>query len=81
MTNEKDFSWEIKEEIAVLSDKAGYTKELNLISYRGKEPVYDLRRWTQNEDGESFMLKGISLSLEEARALRRALNARKELEE
>lgn len=78
--SETDF-YEIKEEIAVLSDKAGYTKEVNLISYRGKEPVYDLRRWAQNEDGESFMLKGISLSLEEAKALRRALNNRKELEE
>ncbi len=76
-----DFSYKIEEEIAVLSESGEYSKELNLISYRGNEPVYDLRRWTKDANGNSFMLKGISLSLEEAKALWLALNSRKELAE
>ena len=40
----KEFSYEIKEEIAVLSTSSkGWTKELNLVSYNGAAPKFDIR--------------------------------------
>ena len=42
-----DFSYEIVEHIAVLStSKTGWTKELNLISWNGRTPKYDIREWS-----------------------------------
>lgn len=40
-----DRNFEIKETLAVLSDRrpGGWQKELNLVSWYGREPVYDLR--------------------------------------
>jgi len=70
-----DFSYKIDEEIAVLSEKNGYTKELNKIAYGSSKPKYDIRSWhTDEETGEKRMSKGITLSDEEAIALRDALN-------
>ena len=41
----KDIQYEIVKEIAVLSTgDSGYTKEINLISWNGKEPKYDMSR-------------------------------------
>lgn len=62
MTDE--FQFEIKEHISVLSDanSKGWRKELNLVSYNGKEPVYDIRSW--NED-HSKMSKGVTLTYDE----------------
>lgn len=68
-----EFKYDITEEIAVLSDKNGYTKEINMISYNGAEPKVDIRNWSIDEDGEKRMGKGITLSKEEAMALRDAL--------
>lgn len=62
-------SYEIVERVAVLGKRGTTTKELNRISYGGKPPVWDLRRW---KDGE--MLKGITLSDKELDELRRVLN-------
>ena len=40
----KDIQFEVVKEIAVLSvSDSGYTKEINLISWNGKEPKYDIR--------------------------------------
>ena len=39
-----DFSYEIIEEIAVLSESPkGWRKELNLVSYNGAKAKYDIR--------------------------------------
>lgn len=39
----KEIQYEIKEEIAVLSQNdSGYTKEINRISWNGAEPKYDI---------------------------------------
>jgi len=39
-----DIRYEIKEEIAVLSESTkGWKKELNLVSWNGAEPKYDIR--------------------------------------
>lgn len=71
------FQYEIVEHIATLSDSNGTTKELNRISYNGAPPKWDLRSWRQEEEGRK-MLKGLTLTDEEAEALKDALNAYKE---
>ena len=68
------FGYKIEKHIATLSETdKGYSKELNLISYRDRLPTLDIRRWRRTDEGEQ-MLKGISITNDEARALRDALN-------
>lgn len=66
MAKSKDeFTFEIVEEIAVLSDRSerGWRKECNLVRWGdAKEPVYDIRSW--NED-HTKMSKGISMNYDE----------------
>ena len=46
-----EISFEIVEHIGVLSTGSkGWTKELNLISWNGREPKYDLREWSPEHD-------------------------------
>lgn len=67
----KDIQYEIKKEIAVLSKSdSGYTKEINLISWNGKEPKYDIRSFSPNREKCG---KGITLTANEAVALLEAL--------
>jgi hypothetical protein len=41
-----DIKFEIKKTIGTLSESAkGWTKELNLVSWNGREPKYDIREW------------------------------------
>ncbi len=66
-----DIQYEIKKEIAVLSKSdSGYTKEINLISWNGKEPKYDIRSFSPNREKCG---KGITLTKSEAAALLEAL--------
>ena len=45
----KEIQYEIVKEIAVLAtSESGYTKEINLISWNGKEPKYDIRTFSPN---------------------------------
>ena len=67
----KEIQYEIVKEIAVLSvSDSGYTKELNLISWNGKEPKYDIRSFSPNREKCG---KGITLTADEAAALLKAL--------
>lgn len=67
-----EFSYEITKELGVLSENGkGYTKEVNLVSFNGGEAKVDIRNWTP---GREKMLKGISLTLEEAKKLREILD-------
>jgi hypothetical protein len=67
----KEIQYEIVKEIAVLSaSESGYTKEINLISWNGKEPKYDIRSFSQNREK---CRKGITLTADEAAALLKAL--------
>lgn len=44
MASRDSFEYEIVQNIAILStDKSGWTKELNLVSYNGAPPKYDIR--------------------------------------
>ncbi len=63
-----EFKYEITERIAVLSTNAsGWERQLNMVSWNGKEPKYDLRDWAP--DG-SKMGKGISMTRDELVALK-----------
>ena len=74
----KNFEFELVEHIATLSMEGEPLKELNIISFNGNPAKYDVRNW-QFKDGKKVMLKGIALSLAEAKALKKALNERTEL--
>lgn len=65
-----DFKYEITKQIKELSNKGGYTKEVNIIKYGDNEPLLDIRKWDRNNDK---MQKGITLNHEEAEALKEAL--------
>ncbi len=68
-----DIKYEITEEIGILSESAkGWTKELNLISWNDREPKYDIREWAPHHEK---MGKGVTLSIEEAKALKALLNS------
>ncbi|HEX5941297.1 MAG TPA: PC4/YdbC family ssDNA-binding protein, partial [Anaerolineales bacterium] len=60
-------------QIGVVSQSAsGWTKELNLISWNGRAPKYDIRDWSP---GHQKMGRGVTLSREELLALRDLLNS------
>lgn len=66
-----DIQYEIIREIGVLSENAkGWRKELNLISWNGREPKYDIREWAPEH---SRMGKGITFTNEELEALKELL--------
>ncbi len=63
MAYNNDFKFDIVQNIAVLStDKSGWTKEINLVSYNGAAPKYDIRSW---DPCHEKMGKGITLTKEE----------------
>lgn len=67
-----ELKFEITERIGVLSENAkGWTKELNKVSWNGREPKYDLREWNPDH---SRMGKGITLTDEEVETLKAILN-------
>lgn len=67
-----ELKYEIIESIAVLSESPkGWTKELNLISWNGRDPKYDLRDWAPEKEK---MGKGITLSKEEMKKLQEVMN-------
>ena len=67
----KEIQYKIVKEIAVLSaSDSGYTKEINLISWNGREPKYDIRSFSPNREKCG---KGITLNADEAAALLEAL--------
>ncbi|MCR5610620.1 MAG: hypothetical protein K6F68_02140 [Clostridiales bacterium] len=62
------FSFEIIESFGTISSSpGGWSKELNLVSWNGDEPKYDIRQWSPDH---SKMGKGITLSREEAEELK-----------
>lgn len=63
-----EISFEIIETLGVLSTSTkGWTKELNLVAWNGREPKYDIREWSPEHDK---MGKGVTLSKEELEALK-----------
>jgi len=67
-----EFTFDITEQIGVLSANAsGWSREINMVSWNGRGPKLDIRDWAPNNEK---MGKGISLSREEAKALKEILN-------
>ena len=62
-----DIKFEITQHIGVLSEGTkGWRKELNLVSWNGREPKYDIREWAPEHEK---MGKGVTLSQEEVKKL------------
>ena len=65
--NNNQFQFEIVQNIAVLStERSGWTKEINLVSYNDAPPKFDIRSWDPNHEK---MGKGVTLSHEEMKIL------------
>ncbi len=63
----EDFSFSIEKHIGVLSQgKGGWQVELNLVSWSGREPKFDLRSWSPDHQK---MGKGITMTQEELKKL------------
>ena len=72
MASDKIFK--ILKTIATLSDKDNISKEFNLVQYKDlKNPILDIRKWDKDSDDKKC-LKGITLTDDEARKLKDALN-------
>ena len=58
-----EIKYAVMQSIACLSEeKGGWTKELNLVSWNGNAPKYDIRSWSADH---SKMGKGVTLTEEE----------------
>lgn len=68
-----EISFEIVKHLAVLSKSPkGWKKELNLISWNGRAPKYDIREWDPNHEK---MGKGVTLSENELEKLKDILHS------
>jgi hypothetical protein len=68
----EDIKFEITQELGVLSEaKSGWKRELNLVSWNGADPKFDIRDWAPNHEK---MSKGIALSADEIAKLRAILD-------
>lgn len=68
------FDFEIVRHCGTLGEYGYKSTELNLISYSGATPKYDLRRWL-TIGGEKKMGKGLTLTGDELHVLRELLNS------
>jgi len=67
-----NFSYKIEKHFGVISsEKSGWQKELNLVSWSGRAPKLDIRDWAP---GNEKMGKGITLTEAEAAKLIDLLN-------
>ena len=66
-----ELKYEITAQIGVLSERSGWTKELNMIRWNDREPKYDIRDWSPDK---AKMSKASTMPLEEVIALRDLLN-------
>lgn len=67
-----EIKYEIQQTLGTLSQSPkGWNKELNLISWNGNAPKYDLRDWAPDH---TKMGKGVTLSTAELKELRDLLN-------
>jgi hypothetical protein len=74
-----DITFDILKHYGVLSEeKGGWKKELNLVSWNGRNPKLDIRDWAP---GHEKMGKGITLTREEAAILMELIGGSLEKEE
>ena len=69
---DKEFDYTIVDELGVLSTSPkGWNKELNLISWNGRDPKYDIRDWAPDHEK---MGKGVTLTEDELKSLKDLLD-------
>ncbi|WP_186575837.1 YdbC family protein [Aquibacillus kalidii] len=67
-----ELKYEIVKNIGVIGESPkGWKKEVNLVSWNGREPKYDIRDWAPDHEK---MGKGITLSSEEMATLKSLLD-------
>ncbi len=67
-----EIKFEIVKNIGVISESPkGWTKELNLISWNGRDPKYDIRDW---DPEHKKMGKGVTLTEDELKKLKEVLS-------
>jgi hypothetical protein len=71
----KVFDYEIVKRIGTLTDDpdSTVTLELNLLSWNGSKPGYDLRKWKTEKDGTRKPLKGIVITKPELDSLKQLI--------
>lgn len=66
-----DFKFEITQALGTLSQgPKGWDMELNMVSWGGRPPKYDIRTWSADHQK---MTKGVTLTKEEVVALKAVL--------
>ncbi len=74
-----EFKYEITKELGVISENAkGWKKELNMVSWNGRDPKFDIREWAPDHEK---MGKGVSLTEDEMKTLVDLFNMRDEEDE
>ncbi len=63
-----ELTYEVVKELGVLSESpTGWRKEINLVSWNGRDPKYDIRDWAPDR---AKMGKGVTLTADEVILLR-----------
>lgn len=71
-----DITFEITKELGVISETSkGWTRELNMVSWNGRDPKFDIRDWSPDH---TRMGKGLSFTEEEMEKLVELFNTRNE---
>lgn len=71
----REISFDIIEEIGVIANHpTGWNKELNLVSWNGAPPKYDIRDW---DPDHKHMSRGITLHEKEMRTMIELLGKRR----
>ena len=69
---DSDISYEIKAMVGTIGTKKnGWRKELNIVSWNGAPPKFDIRDWSPDH---MHMSKGVTLYMDEIRQLVRIFN-------
>lgn len=67
-----EFKYEIVKTFGAVSDNDnGWVKEVNLVKWNDRDPVYDIRVW---QEGREKLGKGITLTETELKNLKALLN-------
>lgn len=67
-----EFKYDIVKSFGTVSEtESGWVKEVNLVSWNEREPVYDIRVWQENHEK---LGKGITLTEQELKNLKKLLN-------
>ena len=64
-----EIKYEVLKVFGTLDSDSKMPKQLRLISWNGKPPIYDLRGWGTDDEDNVTMTKGITMDGEELQSL------------